>query len=162
MKSCSRLYRLLLRLYPAHVRRRCAHPRFVIPLMRQAVWSVDGDLAITQAGTMSSFPSRSASDERYRSQLMGAFALLATVLAAVGVFGVTARAVAQRSREMGIRLGLGAQENELIGTVLRGNLTTGLVGIGVGLPRNHLIGRSGSGAKCRRFLAAFSGMTRDA
>jgi len=120
-------------------------PRLVIPLLRQAVWSVDGDLAIGRAGTMRSLMSRSASDERYRTQLMGAFALLAAVLAAVGVFGVTARAVAQRNREMGIRVALGARETELVGTMLRGNLITGLAGTGAGLVAALLATRLVSG-----------------
>jgi ABC-type antimicrobial peptide transport system permease subunit len=105
----------------------------MIRQMRDAVWSVDGELAITNSGTMASLISRSANDERYRTVLMGMFGVLAAALAAVGVFGVTARAVAQRTREMGIRMALGAREAEMVTTVLRGSIVTGLLGVAVGI-----------------------------
>jgi predicted permease len=105
----------------------------MIPQMRDAVWSVDGELAITNSGTMASLISRSANDERYRTLLMGMFGVLAAALAAVGVFAVTARAVAQRTREMGIRMALGAREAEMVTTVLRGSIATSLLGVAIGI-----------------------------
>ncbi len=105
----------------------------VLPQIREAIWSVDGDLAITQSGTMASLVARSASDERYRTLLMSLFGVLASALAAVGVFGVTARAVAHRTREMGIRMALGASDTGMVTTILRGSIVTGLIGIGVGI-----------------------------
>ncbi len=108
-------------------------PTHVIPLMRNAVWSLDRDLAITQSGTMASLISRSASDERYRTLLMGVFGVLASVLAGVGVFGVTARAVALRTREMGIRMALGAREAGMVTAILGGSMVTSLLGITVGV-----------------------------
>jgi ABC-type antimicrobial peptide transport system permease subunit len=101
--------------------------------MRNAVWSLDRDLAITQSGTMASLISRSASDERYRTLLMGVFGVLASVLAGVGVFGVTARAVALRTREMGIRMALGAREAGMVTAILGGSMVTSLLGITVGV-----------------------------
>jgi predicted permease len=108
-------------------------PTQAISQMRDAVWSVDGDLAITNSGTMASLISKSASDERYRTLLMGAFGVLASVLAAVGVFGVTARAVSLRTREMGIRMALGASGTGIVTTILRGSMAAGLLGTAVGM-----------------------------
>ena len=108
-------------------------PTLAIGQMRDAVWSVDSELAIIRSGTMDSIISRSASDERFRTLLMGAFGLLAALLAAVGVFGVTARAVAQRTREMGIRMALGARESGVVAAILGGSVLTGLLGTAVGI-----------------------------
>jgi putative ABC transport system permease protein len=105
----------------------------VIPQIRTAVWSVDDALAITQSGTMESLIAKSASDERYRTLLMSAFGILASVLAAVGIFGVTARAVSSRTREMGIRMALGQRESGIISNILRGTLVVGLLGTVVGI-----------------------------
>ena len=105
----------------------------MIPLLRDAVWSVDRDVAITQAGTMDSWIAESASDEHYRTLLMASFSVFAVALAAVGVFAVAVRFVVQRSREMGIRMALGARESDLVRTMLRGALATGLAGTALGL-----------------------------
>ncbi len=108
-------------------------PAPVVPRMRNAVWSVDEDLAITHSGTMDALISRSAADERYRTILMAAFGLLASTLAAVGVFGVTARAVSLRTREMGIRMALGQRQTGMVANILRGSLMLGGLGIVAGV-----------------------------
>jgi predicted permease len=120
-------------------------PTQVIVQLRDAVWSVDSDLAITHSGTMASLISTSASDERYRTLLMGAFGVLASVLAAVGVFGVTARAVRLRAREMGIRLALGARETGMMTTILRGSMVVGLLGTALGILASLWVSRLVSG-----------------
>jgi ABC-type antimicrobial peptide transport system permease subunit len=75
----------------------------------------------------------SASQERYRALLMNAFGILATILAAAGVIGVTARSVSLRTREMGIRMALGAQGSGLVKATIRDNLRIGLAGMAIGL-----------------------------
>jgi predicted permease len=97
-------------------------PASVVPRMRDAVWSVDDGLAITHSDTMDSLISRSASDERYRTILMAVFGLLASALAAVGVFGVTARSVSFQTKEMGIRMALGQRRSGMVANILRGSL----------------------------------------
>ena len=104
-----------------------------VPQMREAVWAVDDALAITQSGTMESLIAKSASDERYRTLLMVVFGILASALAAVGVFGVTARAVSLRTREMGIRMALGQRESGIVANILRGTLVIGLLGTATGV-----------------------------
>jgi hypothetical protein len=108
-------------------------PEGVLQAMREALWRRDGEVAITTAGTMEGSIAASANEERYRTLLMTTFALLATVLAAVGIGGLTARQVAGQTREMGIRKALGAQDGELLGGVLRSVSLIGVVGVGLGL-----------------------------
>ena len=116
-------------------------PRGVLPQLRKAVWSVDPDLPVTIEGSLEALISRSTAEERYRAMLMTLFAGVAMMLAAVGVFGTTARGVAQRTREMGIRYALGARGRDLVGTILRENLTTSMVGILLGLTGAFWISR---------------------
>ncbi len=113
--------------------RTAGDPLRVVPLLRQAVGEIDANLPVTNAGTMSSFIERSASDFRYRTMLMGVFGVFAAMIATVGVFGVTARAVALRTRELGVRIALGARQQSLTGLVLRSTVHDGLVGTSVGL-----------------------------
>lgn len=108
-------------------------PDALLPALRNAVRSADPDVAITGTHTMASLVSRAAEDERYRAILIAVFAAAAAVLAAIGVFGVTARAVARRGAELGVRLALGARVPALTGGVVGGHLTTVLVGVGIGL-----------------------------
>ena len=67
--------------------------------------------------------------------LIGAFALLALVLAAVGLYGVLSYTVSQSTNEIGLRMALGAEQTTVVGSVVRSALATALVGIGVGLAR---------------------------
>jgi len=108
-------------------------PEAVLPAMREALWRVDGELAITAAGTLEGSIAESASEERYRTFLMTTFALLASVLAAVGIGGLTAREVARQTRELGIRKALGARDGELVRGVLRPVALMGATGVGLGL-----------------------------
>ncbi len=104
-----------------------------IPLLREAVWSVDPDIPVTEANTMSSLLAESVGDDRYRTFLTLTFGVVAVILAGVGVFGVTARGVAQRTREIGIRMALGARESGLVGMFLRRTFVVGLAGILAGV-----------------------------
>lgn len=108
-------------------------PGQIIPRLREAVWSVDHDAPITQADIVTALIARSSREERYRTLLVVAFAVSATVLSAVGVLGTTARGVTQRTRELGIRMALGAREAGLIGATLRDSLVTSLAGTAFGL-----------------------------
>ncbi len=123
--------------HPTHgmslVARTEGDPRRLLPQLRKAVWSVDANVPVTRVNTMTSLISESGSDERYRTLLMLVFSITAVVLATTGIFGVTAQGVANRTREMGIRMALGARENGLVGMVLRGSLFTTLVGTAIGL-----------------------------
>jgi ABC-type antimicrobial peptide transport system permease subunit len=109
--------------------------------MREALWRVDEELAVTDAGYLETDIGESAEEERFRAFLMSLFAILATILAVVGIMGVTARHVAHRTREVGIRKALGAEESTLLGGVVGEAMRTGAVGIAFGLLGALLIGR---------------------
>jgi putative ABC transport system permease protein len=115
------------------VARTSVEPSLLLPLLRQAVWSVDPNVPVTRMKTMASLVAESGSQERYRTLLMILFAVTAVVLAAGGVFGVAAQGVARQTRELGIRLALGARENSLLGMVLRGSMLMAVAGTTAGL-----------------------------
>jgi len=101
--------------------------------LRRAIRSADPNIVIAAPTTMAALMVDSESDDRFRTVLMLTFAALATLLAAVGVFGVTARGVEARVREMGIRMALGAREAGLIRLVVRDSMISVAVGAVVGL-----------------------------
>ena len=125
--------------------RTAGDPGALLPAIRRVVKSVDAGIPVTELSTVPALIRASASNERYRMLLMTVFGALGCALAAVGVFGVSARSVAQRSREFGIRLALGAEHRRLMGQVLSESIVLGAVGIAVGLAAALALGRTLSG-----------------
>lgn len=115
------------------VARTSGDPAVLAGRMRDAVRAWDPNVPVRQVTTLPLLIADSASQERYRTLLLGVFGALATLLAAVGIFGTTGRAVAQRSREMGIRLSLGAEEGRLVAAVVTRRLLSTLAGTAAGL-----------------------------
>jgi putative ABC transport system permease protein len=102
-------------------------------VLRQAVRTVDPTLPLFDVQTLDEMLAASTAPERFRMRLFGAIAAVAILLAAVGVYGVVAYAVTRRTREIGIRMALGAGRIEVMGMVVRQALVMTLVGIAVGL-----------------------------
>jgi putative ABC transport system permease protein len=100
---------------------------------REAVRSVDRDLVPTDVTTLDGLVHDSMSDERFRTTLLTGFAGVALFLAALGTYGVLAYFVAQRTRELGIRLALGAKANALFAMVVRQGMQPVMIGALVGL-----------------------------
>jgi len=101
--------------------------------MREAIQNYDEGIPIRRVVSMPDLIADSAAPERYRAFLMGVFAALATLLAGVGVFGVSARGVARRRKELAVRICLGAEEQKLMGRVVKDGLLTGAPATLVGL-----------------------------
>jgi predicted permease len=116
-------------------------PRQVMPALRQEVRRVDANLVISDLRTLDSQLDMRLSNERMLSVLSGGFALLATLLAVVGLYGVLAFVVAHRTREIGIRMALGAERGNVIRLVLREMSVPFVFGIGVGVAASVAGGR---------------------
>lgn len=101
--------------------------------LRRAIQSLDGSLAIYNVKTMDESVGLSLFDQRLAATLLSFFGLLALVLAGVGLYGVMNYAVSQRTRELGIRMALGAQKGNIIRLVVGQGLKLTLVGTGIGL-----------------------------
>ena len=105
----------------------------VAALARREVQAVDRDLALTAVAPMRTVVSESMGDHRFRTVLVGAFAGVALLLAALGIYGVLAYFVSQRARELGIRLALGARPQALFAMVVRQGMRPVIIGTVLGL-----------------------------
>jgi predicted permease len=103
----------------------------LIPEVRRMIWSVDPNLPVYDVTTMNGVVSESLAQRRFLTTLLGTFAAIALLLAAVGLYGVLSYSVAQRSREMALRIALGATPAGVRSLVLRGGL--GVVGLGIAI-----------------------------
>src|SRR5262249_32758809 len=102
-------------------------PEKLVPALRERVWSVDKDQPITDIRTMEAAVSASVAQPRFRTVLLGTFAALGMVLALIGIYGVVSYAVSMRTREIGVRVAMGAQRNDVLSLVIgHGLLRAGL------------------------------------
>ncbi len=108
-------------------------PAGVMGAVRDAVRAVDPDLPVVELSTLDRLISRSVAEPRFRTILIGSIATLATVLAVVGIFGVLAYAVAQRTGEIGIRMALGAAQTDVVRSVLKRGTPLLATGLAIGL-----------------------------
>jgi putative ABC transport system permease protein len=108
-------------------------PAVVTNLIREQVQALDKDQAVSRIKTMDGYLAESMAQRRFNMLLLGAFAGIALVLAAVGIYGVIAYTVAQRTHEMGIRIALGARGADILGLVFANAMVTTITGIVIGL-----------------------------
>jgi putative ABC transport system permease protein len=113
----------------------------LLPAVRRKIRDIDPDLPIAHVRTMDEAIAASAAQPRLTAMLVGVFAGAALMLAAVGIYGVIAYSVAQRTREIGLRIALGAKRNAVLGLVVREGMTVSAAGIAAGVACGLVLGR---------------------
>lgn len=113
--------------------RATADPATLAPALREAVWDLDPELALSGIEPLDRTLSDSIARPRFTTVLLAGFALLAVLLASIGIHGLLGYTVVQRTRELGIRLALGAPRHRVLGEVVGHGLALTLLGVGLGL-----------------------------
>lgn len=121
-------------------------PEDIAPTIRSALWEIAPDLTLGETQTLEMFFSRLIAQRRFNMLLLSIFGLLGIVITGVGIYGVMAYVVEQRTQEIGVRMALGAQPKRVLGMML----TRAMVYVGVGLS----VGLAGSYA-LSRFVESF-------
>ena len=108
-------------------------PAAVIPAVRETIHSIDPNIGIDAIVPMEQLEASSRSRQRFYAVMLGVFATVSAILAAIGVYGVLAYAVAQSTKEIGVRMALGARAGQVLTMIMRRGLTLTAVGVALGL-----------------------------
>ncbi|HKP85373.1 MAG TPA: ABC transporter permease [Blastocatellia bacterium] len=109
------------------------NPAGVASGVRGEVWALDKDVPVTNVRTMNELLSDSVAQPRFRTLLIGVFAAIALILAAVGIYGVMSYSVTRRTHELGIRIALGAKPGDVLKLVVGEGMKLTLIGVSIGL-----------------------------
>ncbi len=123
------------------VRTKTDDPLGLVATVTEKVRRLNPDQPLNPFRTMQAYFDGSTAIDRFRSLLVGMFAIAALVLASIGIYGVISYSVAQRTNEMGIRLALGAQRVELLGMIFKQGLRLALAGVAIGLIESFALTR---------------------
>ncbi len=109
--------------------------------MRAAMRAASPDIPLYQVRALDELVAERSAERRLAAQLISVFAMVALVLAAIGIYGVMSYAVAQRTQEIGIRMALGAGQENIVQMVMRNGATLALAGVAIGLAAAFLLAR---------------------
>ena len=127
--------------YLTLVVRTAGNPSDFAAVLKQTIWSFDKNLPVSKVITMERALAEATAEQRFEMLLLGVFAAVALILAAVGIYGVMSYSVSRRTHEIGIRISLGASRQQVLSMVLRQGLIQVLVGTIVGATGALLISR---------------------
>ena len=108
-------------------------PARLVKSIQSAVWQINSSQAFDEIKTLERIKADSLGENRLRTILLGAFAGLALLLAATGIYGVISYSVAQRTHEIGLRAALGASRWAQLGLIFRDGMTLTAIGMGIGI-----------------------------
>lgn len=121
--------------------RTSSRPTSLVSAVTNAVHQIDKEIPIHDIVTMDDFLAESLAQQRFNMLLLGAFAGLALVLAAIGIYSVLSYVVRRRTREIGLRIALGAETHDVIAMVLREGMRPTIIGMVIGLAGAFIFGR---------------------
>jgi predicted permease len=127
--------------YITLVVRTTGDPAALAPTVKNTVWSIDSNLPISEVLTMDGIVSGANAQPRFEMLLLGIFAVVALVMAAVGIYGVMSYSVSRRTHEIGIRISLGASRKDVFRLVVRQGMMLALVGSAAGITGALLLSR---------------------
>jgi putative ABC transport system permease protein len=125
--------------------RTAGEPLSIVSAVKSQIWSLDREQPLSSIQTMEEVIGSSVAPRRFNMLLLGIFAALALLLAAVGIYGVISYSVTRRTREIGIRLALGAQRRDVVRLIVKQGMTLALAGVGIGLAASFGLTRLMSG-----------------
>jgi putative ABC transport system permease protein len=120
-------------------------PMALAPAVRSALRGIDAEIMLTDVRSMAAIVDTALGGPRFAMQLLGGFALVALLMAALGIYGVVAFLVGRRTREVGVRMALGARAADVMALVLRQGMAPVLAGLAVGLVAALALGRLSAG-----------------
>ena len=122
--------------------RTSVEPSTLAPAVRGEITALNKDQAVFNVRTMEQIVSQSVAPRRFSTMLLTAFALVALLLASIGIYGMMSYAVAQRTREIGLRMTLGAQRGNVLRMVIGQGMKLALLGVAVGLVASFALTRT--------------------
>jgi putative ABC transport system permease protein len=121
--------------------RSAGRPEELAPAIRQKVHELDADLALAHMLTLDEWVSTNVAQPKFNALLLAGFAVVALLLAAIGIYGVLSYSVNQRTREIGVRMALGAERSDVLRLIVREGMKVALIGVAIGLVAALALGR---------------------